>query len=382
MTCTIEWLRNPDQLESLAGQWRDLEAAVCNRTHLSTFDFLAPWYRQYSGAYGGQPLIGLARRGTRLVGVAPFAICRGSVGRIPVTRIEFAPSDVPAGEFLVEDNHPETIVAFIDSLVDNQKFDVVSLDGFDPASAQLAALQKIVTKRRLAMEMTDHAFAVADLREGYEKYRAGLSSHYRRNLNQKARKIADAGGATVGGVQPTRLRGFAASAWQAEGPPAPLEDKVMEECVARAIAITEASHKMNGQRLGDDHRGFMLDLAKRFGSRGMLSLPILSIGGRDAAFILGVVERGRFFDITLAYDESFAKVSPGSFLMQKTLEHLAGVGVHTVVSHGAHDYKKHWATEFVAQKRVFLFAPTLRGAATRFIRFSLAPLWARLGRRN
>lgn len=362
---TIDWLRHPEQLEPIAGQWKELEAAVCHRTHLSTFDFLAPWYRHYSGAYGGAPLIGLAWRGTRLVGVAPFAICPGSIGRIPVTRIEFAPSDVPAGEFLVEDDHPETVAALVDSLADNAKFDVISLDGFDPGSGQLEALQNVAAKRRLAMEMTDHAFAVADLRNGYEKYRTCLSGHYRRNLNQKARKIAAAGGATVGGVHVT------------EGS---LKDDAMEECVARIITITEASYKMNGQRLGDDHRGFILDVVKRFGARGMLWLPILSIGGRDAAFILGVVERGRFFDITLAYDESFAKVSPGAFLMQRTLEHLAGVGVHTVISHGAHEYKKHWATEFVAQKRVFLFAPSLRGAATRFIRFSLAPLWQRLGR--
>ncbi|HEX7531399.1 MAG TPA: hypothetical protein VF333_09665, partial [Pyrinomonadaceae bacterium] len=70
--------------------------------------------------------------------------------------------------------------------------------------------------------------------------------------------------------------------------------------------------------------------------------------------------------------------SPGSFLMQKTLENLAAAGVHTVVSHGAHEYKKHWATAFVAQKRVFLFAPRMRAAAARFIRFSMAPLWRRL----
>jgi CelD/BcsL family acetyltransferase involved in cellulose biosynthesis len=110
----------------------------------------------------------------------------------------------------------------------------------------------------------------------------------------------------------------------------------------------------------------------------MLSLPILAIGGRDAAFILGVVERGCFYDITLAYAEPFEKLSPGSFLMQKTLENLAAVGVHTVVSHGAHDYKKHWATEFVPQKRVFVFARGVRAAATRFIRFSLEPVWARV----
>src|SRR3990170_4974567 len=70
---TIKWLRSPDQLESISGHWRALEAEVCNRTHLSTFDFLATWYRHYAGAYGGEPLIGLAWRGPRLVGVAPIS---------------------------------------------------------------------------------------------------------------------------------------------------------------------------------------------------------------------------------------------------------------------------------------------------------------------
>jgi len=38
---------------------------------------------------------------------------------------------------------------------------------------------------------------------------------------------------------------------------------------------------------------------------------------------------------------------------------------------------KHWASEFVPSKRVFLFAPGLRAAATRFIRFSLGSAWRR-----
>jgi CelD/BcsL family acetyltransferase involved in cellulose biosynthesis len=114
----------------------------------------------------------------------------------------------------------------------------------------------------------------------------------------------------------------------------------------------------------------------------MLSLPVLTIGGKDAAFILGVVDRGCFFDITLAYDESFAKVSPGAFLMQHTLQQLAAARVHTAISHGAHDYKKHWSSAFVPQKRIFLFAPGVKAAATRFVRFGLEPLWRRFGKRE
>lgn len=111
----------------------------------------------------------------------------------------------------------------------------------------------------------------------------------------------------------------------------------------------------------------------------MLALPILAISDRDAAFVFGLVERNCFYDITLAYDEGFARLSPGMDLIQEMLRDFTAVGVHTVVSHGAHDYKKHWASGFVPGKRVFLFAPGLRAAATRFTRFSLGPAWRRLG---
>ena len=357
----VDWIRDPAALESIEGPWRALERRVQLRTHVSTFDFLATWCRHYAGEYGGTPLIGLAWRGPDLVGVAPLMIRRGRLAKIPVTRIDFAPNDSVAGEFLVEDDQPGIVAALIYSLVHTHtKFDVLCLNGFDPASPQLLALHGAATSHRLAIQMEDHAFALVDLRKGYETYQAGLSSHYRRNLNQKARKIADAGFA-VEGIQLTQ--GL----------------DTLEASILRMIGITEASYKLQGQRLADSHRGFLTDVARRFGARGMLSLPILSIGGQDAAFILGVVERGCFYDVTLAYHESFAKLSPGAFLMQEALRHLAAAGVHTVVSHGAHEYKKHWSTRLVPQKRIFLFAQGLRAAAPRLVRFGLRPFLRRLG---
>jgi CelD/BcsL family acetyltransferase involved in cellulose biosynthesis len=357
----VEWIRDPAVLESIESAWRALEGRVQRRSHASTFDFLATWYRHYAGEYGGTPLIGLAWRGTELAGVAPLTIRRGTVGRIPVTRIDFAPTDSIAGEFLVGDDDAEAIAALLDSLASSgAKFDVICLDGFDPASHHLVALRNAAARHRLAMQMEDHAFAVVDLREGYEAYRARLSSHYRRNLNQKARKIG-ATGFTIEGVQLTQ--GL----------------ETLEACISRMIGINEASYKLEGQRLADSHRRFLTEVVRRFGARGMLSLPILSIDGKDVAFILGVVERGCFYDITLAYDESFARLSPGAFLMQQELQYLAAAGVHTLVSHGAHEYKKHWSTAFIPQKRVFLFAAGPRATATRFVRFGLQPLWRRLG---
>jgi hypothetical protein len=66
-------------------------------------------------------------------------------------------------------------------------------------------------------------------------------------------------------------------------------------------------------------------------------------------------------------------------LFHETLKALAAAGIHTAVSHGVHDYKKHWASSFVDQKRLYLFARGPRATATRFIRFRLLPLWRQLG---
>jgi hypothetical protein len=355
----IEWLTDPAQLEELSEDWNALESEVRDRTVLSTFNFLVTWYRHYAGEYGGIPLIGLARRGKRLIGIAPLTLRDGTVGKIPVRRVEFAPNDSPVGAFLVADDHPEAVGALLNSLVHTVKFDVICLNGFDPVSNHLRTLQKSARRCRLAIELEDQASAVADLRQGYPKYRAGLSGHYRLNLNQKAKKIVVAGGAKIDGVL--------------------LKEGVetTDSSIKRMIAITEASYKLKGQRLADNHRRYLSELGQRFGPQGMLSLTILSIGGQDAAYLFGLVERGCFYDINLAYVESFQKLSPGAFLMQQTMEKLAASGIHTVVSHGAHEYKKHWATQFVTQNRVFLFPYTVKATTARLVRFSFAPFWQR-----
>jgi len=355
----VEWTTDPATLQSVEEEWRKLETRVQSRTAFSTYDFLSTWYAHYAGAYGGSPLIGSAWRGSKLLGVAPMTLRRGSIGRIPVTRVDFAPNDSPVGALLVEDEDKETVDALVTSLVQLHKFDVACLVGFAPTSTQLNIVRDAVDGCGFRIETEDHAYALADVRDGYEKYRSSLSGHFRRNLNQKARKI-EATGSRVEGVVLGNGK------------------EHTEAYIARMIGITEKSYKLQGQRLPDMHRNYLYELGRRFGPRGMLSLTILSIGGEDAAYFFGLVERGCFYDINLAYAQEFEKLSPGAHLTQKSLELLAAAGVHTVISHGAHEYKKHWATRFVPQETAFLFSPSPRAAATRFVRFGLAPAISRL----
>src|ERR1043165_7996982 len=86
----VQWLTRVADIDAIAGEWTTLEAAAHDRTVFSTFDLLANWSRHYAGPYGGEPLIGIARRGGALVGVAPLVILRGRLAGIPVTRVQFA----------------------------------------------------------------------------------------------------------------------------------------------------------------------------------------------------------------------------------------------------------------------------------------------------
>jgi CelD/BcsL family acetyltransferase involved in cellulose biosynthesis len=359
-TLRVEWMTDAASLARVEGPWRRLEAAVPHRTHVSTFDFLDSWYRCYAGEYGGSPLVGLAWQDADLVGVAPLTIRRGRLGRVPVRRIDFAPTDSIAGEFLVSEHRRDIVPSFLRSLRATARFDVICLNGFEHGSPLLLALQETAGDCRLPVETEDHAYAMVDLAPGYQAYWMRLNGDVRRKLSHRARKIT-ALGASVDGALPVD------------------NTDDVEARIARMIAITEASHKLHGQRLAWCHRRFLAEVIRRFARQGMLSLPILRIGGRDAAFILGVVERGCFYDITLSYDESFARLGPGMFLMQETLKQFSDAGIHTVISHGAHEYKRTWSTRFVPQRRLFLFRRRPRAAAARLMRFGLQPVWRRLG---
>jgi len=353
----IDWVRRVDDLAPLADEWRALEGRVHRRTVFSTFDCLETWYRCYAGAYGGEPLVGVARRGSTLVGIAPLVIRRGRLGRVPVTRIQFAVHDAHAGEFLVSDEEPDLASAFIESLAETTGFDVISLIGLDPASDQYAAIRRAAARRHLSLELAPHENALVDLGQGYDAYCRGMSRNFRRTVKRQAARVAAAGTPIVDGVH------LATGVDQ------------LERSIERLIAVTEASYKLGGQRLADIHRDYLSTLARRFGHRGLLHLSLLSLNGEDAAAVMGLVERSCYYDITLAHAERFAHLSPGSFLMQQVLRMLAGTGVSTLVSHGAHEYKRRWSSRFVSSPRTFLFAPSLRASSARFIRFQVAPLW-------
>ena len=116
----------------------------------------------------------------------------GCLGKIPLTRVEFATHDAYSGEFLVEDDHPEIISAFLHSLAGETKFDLICLNGIEQGTPQFQAIGESAKRHRLAIEMTNHPNAIVDLSHGYNSYCQAMSRNFRRTLKRQAQQIGRA----------------------------------------------------------------------------------------------------------------------------------------------------------------------------------------------
>jgi CelD/BcsL family acetyltransferase involved in cellulose biosynthesis len=361
VTVAVRWTSDADEIAALEDRWRDLAAGSREATPLGGPDYLLPWYRQYAGR-AGRPLLGTAWQEGTLVALAPLVVRRARVGGVPVTCVQFAAAGAEAGEFLLADGRPELTGTLLESLAAQVPFDVARFNLLDPAAAEFAALARAAAQAGLALETLPTAYATVDLREGYDAYHARLSGKFRANLRRRARAAQAEGALRVEGVH--------------------LEPDVpaVERAVGRMLAVSDASWKARrGGPMAEHHRGFYREIARRFGARGRLDLAILKLGGADRAYMMGVVDRDVYYDVTLSFDDAVRALAPGVLLTQEVLRRLAARGIRTVVSHGVHEYKRHFATAIVPRRRAFVFARRPRAALSRALRFSLGPVWTRLG---
>ena len=356
----IEWIQDLERIEALREPWDALSEEVRERTLFSRLDYVVPWYRNYRDD-GVTPLVGAVWSEGGLVGVAPLAVWSGTLGRVPVRRVDFAGHTFDAGEFLVRDDAPEMTGTILESLLDEGGFDVVCLAGLEEGSPKFRAVREAAERRRHACVLSPYKYATVDLRAGWDAYCKGMTKNFRKNLRRHAERIAAAGPWKIDRVVP--------------GAPAPN----LEEFLRRIFAITDRSWKAQGSGSRPDRRrGFFREVIQRFEKRGMLDLAILSIGGQDAAFVAALVERGSYNEVTISYADDLKTLSPGTFLKQEILATLPGMGIHTLVSHGDFEYKQRWATGFASHVRAYVFSRGPRGILSRTTKFTLPRLWGRL----
>jgi len=362
----VDWVTKLEEVERLRDLWMCLEAEVQQRTVYSTFDYVVSWYLKYGGPASyqyGDPLVGLAWEGERLVGIAPMAERHASFGKVPLKRIDWAGTNLQAGELLVEDGRRDVAARLIDELLDRKGWDVIVVFGDASCDQDFAWLRAAAAKRNMkARDFGAQSYAVGYLENGYEGYWTAQSQNFRRNQKRIAKKVEEAG------------------QWRMErldcGGGTAAEDKAFHRLAE--IAVRGWRVKIGGEAVERRHHSFYRELVRRFAPRGMLDLSILTIDGKDVAFTLAINERQIYWQVLVGYDEKYEECSPGTFLLQQVFHALPAAGIRRVVSHGGYEYKKRWASEIVPETSVCVFSRTLRASLSHLMRERVLPLVERI----
>ena len=358
----IEWVTRLEEVDRLREPWMRLQEEVQQRTVYSTFDYVLSWYHKYGGPASyqyGDPLVGLAWEGDKLVGIAPMADRNATFGKVPVRRIDFAGTNLQAGEFMVLGGRREVAARLIDSLLDRKGWDVLLVFGDATSEQDFEWMKKAAAQRKMnTANFGAQSYAVGDLSEGYEGYWKAQSQNFRRQQKRMARKMKE-----VKSWRMDRLNCAGGTAAE-------------DEAFARLaeIAVKGWRAKQGGVENERRHHTFYREIVRRFAPRGMIDLSILSIDGRDAAFTLAILERHIYWQILVAYDESLEEFSPGTFLLQNVFRALPGEGIRRVVSHGGYEYKKRWASAIVPETSVCVFSRSLRAALSHLVKVRISPL--------
>jgi len=113
-----------------------------------------------------------------------------------------------------------------------------------------------------------------------------------------------------------------------------------------------------------------LGLAAR---KGWLRANLLYLGDRPVAFWIGMLYGGTFVSEYMGYDPEFRQSSPGMFLIMRGIEGLCNRANGDIVTEldfglGHAEYKTMLCSKTWLEARVYIFSPTLKGLALKFIR--------------
>jgi CelD/BcsL family acetyltransferase involved in cellulose biosynthesis len=336
--------------ERLAPGWDDLVAAMPRPSPFLLHDLCATWWGRPGATE--QPVVAVARRGERLVGVLPLEV-RSVAG----TRIASFPgqhASALADLLLAPDEPLETGAALLARLRE-APYDVAWLYGL-PGGSRLAAIAGGELKLSRRVESP-----VLEMPDGFDEVlRTRVRGDHRRGRQRHLRQLAEQG--------------------------------AMEFTVARTpddlVRDLPAAFELMARRregLPDDSgfttpegRKYYLALARRLGPRDVLRLLTLRLDGRPIAFELYYVVATTMVFSMIAFEPELRRFSPGKLAFYESNSQASAEGARRIELLGRLDqYKRELHPELAP---LYVGVGLARGARGRA---AAAALWLAIeGRRR
>lgn len=308
MTYQLQIISEAAGFHALAEPWRELSAAATVASLFSSYDFVSMAWRHFHGPKQ-RLMILVLRRNEQIEAIVPMMVSRDSYRGMPVRVVKFIAS--------WEGDRPNMVCRGESSQAWNQVLDFFQCEFKDwdvlqlieqDVSAQLH-LHPLFHHRSITSQfLPDGIDYWADLRSTWEEFLAGRKSSVRQNYRNRARKLSG----LPGGYQVERIN-------SAEAMPSAFE---------RFINLEGRSWRQGASHTGvnknPDHCKFNRDLILRLAELGLADIYFLRHAEADIAAAIMYRHRDIVYERHLAYDQAFAKFSPGIVLKAEILSSLSG----------------------------------------------------------
>jgi CelD/BcsL family acetyltransferase involved in cellulose biosynthesis len=325
---TTAEIRDVDTLDLLVPQWWNLWRRIPSATPFQTPAWLVPWWRAFSP---GRLLVITVQQAGRLVGLAPFYIEQGALGR------RVLPIGISTTDYIDVLLDPECIDSAAAALVEHlaaertwREWELTDLAP-DAFALRLPEPSGCTTSLQPASPCP-----VLALPREFDALLRALSPNKRNNLHNarnRAKRRGDvhfmqADAVSAPGMLESLMQLHAAR-WTGRGEQGVFSDPRVRAFHAAAIPLL-----------------FEADLARLFA---------LKICGRTAAVHYGLSGKGRAYSYITGFDPEFSFESPGALLLAHVIDR--SIGEDTTEFHflrGQEKYKYEWAaTDRWNVRRVF-----------------------------
>ncbi|MEZ5798363.1 MAG: GNAT family N-acetyltransferase [Paracoccaceae bacterium] len=310
----VEVLPDIAALDRIAADWQALHAAA-EGGPFSSLNWIMATMATF-GPGGDSPLLALVWEGDRLIAGLALRKTRARLSRHgprASTLRMLCDQRVGFHEVLaLPGREGPAMAALAAELLADPGWTLLDLTPMLPSPA-LAELRQRLQSAGLALwQRPEIRRAICDMSGGFDAYLDRHSRNFRRSLRKTATAVEAGGGRVL------QARGL--------GP----DDLNLLD---RALAVSARCWKAQaGTDLGThpEDRAFTTALWHRLAPRGALRLLLLEMPERDAAAVFMLREGRREYGWVCDFDEDFAQLSPGRFLISRALETASADGIELV----------------------------------------------------
>jgi len=346
----VEVVSRHDAFAGLRDEWNSL----VSRTDDQIFyrhEFIATWLNHFSR---GKLCVLLLRDDSDcLVAALPLLRQWSLVHGLPVRQLRSAANLHSARFDLIAENPEQASLEFLDFLARRRDCDALILTDL-PRNGRSRALEQAASKKGfLAGRWPGMQSPCLQLPSTWSELEGQLTSRFRANLRRRRKGLE-----ALGTVRAKRFSDSAA-------------------LVTAGIALELRGWKGRaGTAMAQDAAtlGFYTDLACVLAAQDQLALWALYLDDHLIAFQYGIEYRGCYALLKPAYDENFARFSPGQLLMAEVLRNSITRKLDRIDFLGEDmPWKQDWNTTACAQDWLFVFRNNHYGRILRALKFGLIP---------